>query len=93
MDLSNLKFDAQGLIPAIVQDYYTNEVLTLAYMNRESLEITLKEDTVFSVLLANSGKTDDELIADMESMAGRAGNDYERKRIQEGIEALRRVFN
>ena len=44
MDLSNLKFDAQGLIPAIVQDYYTNEVLTLAYMNRESLEITLKEE-------------------------------------------------
>jgi hypothetical protein len=36
---------------------------------------------------------EDRMIADMESMAGRAGNDYERKRIQEGIEALRRVFN
>ncbi|MBO4888284.1 MAG: bifunctional phosphoribosyl-AMP cyclohydrolase/phosphoribosyl-ATP diphosphatase HisIE [Firmicutes bacterium] len=43
MDLSTLKFDDKGLIPAIVQDFYTNEVLTLAYMNRESLEITLKE--------------------------------------------------
>ena len=48
MDLSNLKFDAQGLIPAIVQDYYTNEVLTLAYMNRESLEITLKDKREYS---------------------------------------------
>ena len=28
-----LKFDANGLIPAIVQDHYTKEVLTLAYMN------------------------------------------------------------
>lgn len=36
---------------------------------------------------------EDRMIADMETMAGRAGNDYERKRIQEGIEALRRVFN
>ena len=29
----NLKFDEKGLIPAIVQDQYTNQVLTLAYMN------------------------------------------------------------
>ena len=36
-----LKFDEKGLIPAIVQDHYTKEVLTLAYMNRESLEKTL----------------------------------------------------
>lgn len=43
MDLETLRFDEQGLIPAIVQDYYTKKVLTLAYMNRESLEITLKE--------------------------------------------------
>lgn len=40
---SKLKFDAQGLIPAIVQDYVTHEVLTLAYMNRESLSISLTE--------------------------------------------------
>jgi len=41
--LDQVKFDEKGLIPAIVQDVYTNEVLTLAYMNKESLEITLKE--------------------------------------------------
>lgn len=38
-----LKFDSQGLIPAIVQDHYTKKVLTLAYMNRESLAITIDE--------------------------------------------------
>ena len=38
-----MKFDEKGLIPAIVQDFYTKQVLTLAYMNRESLEITMKE--------------------------------------------------
>ena len=38
-----LKFDAHGLIPAIVQDHYTKEVLTLAYMNAESLAITIDE--------------------------------------------------
>ncbi len=38
-----LKFDEQGLIPAIVQDHYTKQVLTLAYMNRESLAITIDE--------------------------------------------------
>ena len=37
----DLKFDANGLIPAIVQDHYTKEVLTLAYMNAESLAITI----------------------------------------------------
>lgn len=38
-----LKFDEKGLIPAIVQDFYTKEVLTLAYMNEESLRITKEE--------------------------------------------------
>ena len=38
-----LKFDQNGLIPAIVQDYHTGQVLTLAYMNAESLAITLAE--------------------------------------------------
>ena len=38
-----LKFDDKGLIPAIVQDYYTKQVLTLAYMNEESLKITMDE--------------------------------------------------
>lgn len=38
-----LKFDEKGLIPAIVQDYYSKQVLTVAYMNRESLDITMEE--------------------------------------------------
>lgn len=38
----NLKFDKQGLIPAIIQDYKTGEVLMLAYMNKVSLKKTLK---------------------------------------------------
>ncbi|MBP3384020.1 MAG: bifunctional phosphoribosyl-AMP cyclohydrolase/phosphoribosyl-ATP diphosphatase HisIE [Firmicutes bacterium] len=38
-----LKFDEKGLIPAIVQDYYTKQVLTVAYMNEEALEITKAE--------------------------------------------------
>ncbi|RKY57407.1 MAG: phosphoribosyl-AMP cyclohydrolase, partial [Candidatus Latescibacterota bacterium] len=37
MEFSVLKFDEKGLIPAIVQDVKTGEVLMLAYMNRESL--------------------------------------------------------
>jgi phosphoribosyl-ATP pyrophosphohydrolase/phosphoribosyl-AMP cyclohydrolase len=43
MDIENLKFDENGLIPCIVTDYYTKKVLTLAYMNRESLAISLKK--------------------------------------------------
>ena len=43
INISGLKFDENGLIPAIVVDFYTREVLTLAYMNRESLEITMAE--------------------------------------------------
>ncbi len=43
MNIDKINFDEKGLVPAIVQDYYTKEVLTLAYMNKESLEITLKE--------------------------------------------------
>lgn len=42
MNLETLKFDEKGLIPAIVQDAVTKEVLTLAYMNRESLEKSLE---------------------------------------------------
>ena len=41
MELETLKFDEKGLIPAIVQDADTRKVLTLAYMNRESLKISL----------------------------------------------------
>lgn len=39
----DLKFDEKGLIPAVVQDFYTKQVLTVAYMNQESLDITMKE--------------------------------------------------
>ena len=43
LDLNTLKFDEKGLIPAIVVDAETKKVLTLAYMNKESLEISIKE--------------------------------------------------
>lgn len=41
INVDNLKFDEKGLIPAIVVDAVTKEVLTLAYMNKESLKITM----------------------------------------------------
>ena len=43
MNLDDLKFDEKGLIPAVVQDYFSKQVLTVAYMNKESLEISMKE--------------------------------------------------
>lgn len=43
MKIDELKFSPDGLIPAIVQDYFTGEVLTLAYMNEESLRISMEE--------------------------------------------------
>ena len=43
-DINQLKFDEKGLIPAIVVDSITKKVLTLAYMNRESLEISLEKE-------------------------------------------------
>ena len=43
MNIEELKFDDNGLIPAIVVDEKTGKVLTLAYMNKESLEISIKE--------------------------------------------------
>ena len=39
----NLKFDEKGLIPAVVVDTVTKKVLTLAYMNRESLQISMEK--------------------------------------------------
>lgn len=41
--LNDVKFDDKGLVVAVAQDYITNEVLMVAYMNKESLEITLNE--------------------------------------------------
>ena len=43
LSMEDLKFDSQGLIPAIVVDAQSNQVLTLAYMNRESLAISMAE--------------------------------------------------
>lgn len=42
VDIDKLVFDKDGLIPAVVQDAYSKKVLTVAYMNRESLEISMK---------------------------------------------------
>ena len=44
IDMEKLKFDEKGLIPAIVVDGKSGQVLTLAYMNKESLEISIKEE-------------------------------------------------
>ena len=43
IDINALKFDEKGLIPAIVVDSYSKKVLTLAYMNKESLEISMEK--------------------------------------------------
>ena len=43
IDIEKLKFDERGLIPAIVVDADSKKVLTLAYMNRESLEISIEK--------------------------------------------------
>ena len=42
-DINSLKFDEKGLIPAVVVDSITKKVLTVAYMNRESLEISMEK--------------------------------------------------
>jgi phosphoribosyl-AMP cyclohydrolase len=42
MDREGLKYDERGLIPAVVQEASTGEVLMVAYMNRESLRMTLE---------------------------------------------------
>ena len=44
IDISKLKFDEKGLIPAIVVDAVTKKVLTLAYMNEESLRISMEKE-------------------------------------------------
>lgn len=45
--ISEIKFDTNGLVPAIVQDSDTNEVLMLAYMNQESLQLTLQTNETY----------------------------------------------
>lgn len=44
IDIEKLKFDNEGLIPAIVVDAISKKVLTLAYMNKESLKITMEKN-------------------------------------------------
>lgn len=45
--LKNIKFDEKGLIPAIIQDEISGEVLTLCYMNKDALEKTILEGKVY----------------------------------------------
>jgi phosphoribosyl-AMP cyclohydrolase len=46
--LTKINFDRNGLVPAIVQDAHSKDILMLAYMNTESLQLTLeKGETVF----------------------------------------------
>jgi len=45
--LDSAKFGADGLIPAVVQDARTREVLTVAYMNREALQLTLERNETY----------------------------------------------
>ena len=42
LELAKIKFDEHGLVPAVVQDVKTNAVVMLAYMNKESLRLTLE---------------------------------------------------
>ena len=55
MDIKIIKFDENGLVPVIAQDYKDGVVLMLAYMNRESLQKTL--DTKEMVYWSRSRKT------------------------------------
>ena len=45
--LKGLNFDDKGLIPAVIQDYKTKQVLTLCYMNKEAVERTIKEGKIY----------------------------------------------
>ena len=45
-DIADVRFDDRGLVPAIIQDAVTGDVLMLAYMNEESLRLTLAEGRV-----------------------------------------------
>lgn len=46
-DLSGIKFDGNGLVPAIIQDAATNDILMMAWMNEESLSRTLELGTTW----------------------------------------------
>ena len=46
-NIDNLKFDEKGLIPAVVVDAKSKKVLTVAYMNKESLAISMEKELTF----------------------------------------------
>ena len=54
MEFPQIKFDEKGLVPAVVQDIKDGAVLMVAYMNRESLELTLT--TGFATFYSRSRK-------------------------------------
>ena len=72
--VSGLKFDEKGLIPVVVQDYVTHEVLTLAYMNRESLKKMCIRDRTRTNSLASfpSGRSRPSMQAASHSCPGSA---------------------
>ena len=45
INIDELKFDEKGLIPAVVVDAHSKKVLTVAYMNKESLKISMEKET------------------------------------------------
>jgi phosphoribosyl-AMP cyclohydrolase len=47
VSFSEIKFDTNGLVPVIVQDAETEEILMLAYMNRQSLQLTLEKGETY----------------------------------------------
>jgi phosphoribosyl-AMP cyclohydrolase len=47
MKISEIKFNAEGLIPAIAQDAENNQVLMMAYMNEESLKLTMEKGETY----------------------------------------------
>ncbi|MCX5665960.1 MAG: phosphoribosyl-AMP cyclohydrolase [Candidatus Omnitrophica bacterium] len=53
--LEKIKFDEKGLIPAIIQDEVSGEVLTLCYMNKDALQKTLEEGKIY-VFRRSKGK-------------------------------------
>ncbi len=55
MDLTNIRFNSQGLVPAIAQDVHTGAVLMMAYMNEESLRMT--ESTGYATYWSRSRGT------------------------------------
>ena len=57
--IKDLKFDDRGLIPAVAQDAVSGEILMLAYMNEESIKMTLESGhaTYFSRSRQSYGKT------------------------------------